>query len=150
MIKILLLTLSFILFQSCNYSSPKTQPAEPSTPPSNSAGTGNNSETGSGANNPAEKPDDVFISFATITKDVVSTCVKCHKVDRPGKPQLTTIANYIKEMATVLDEVNANEMPPAGMAPLTACQKALLQKWYDLGAPETSNVNVKSLPECLI
>ncbi len=56
------------------------------------------------------------------------------------------------EMSLVLSEVSGGDMPPAqsGFSQLTTCQKAVLQKWFDLGSPDESGIAVNTLPECAV
>lgn len=123
-------------FQSCNYKNTKTEavPTESTNPQGTST------------------PEETFITFKQISSDAVASCIKCHKVEKTDKPKLTLREDFIKNMNKVLEEVTGNEMPPAddGYSPLTDCQKAQLQQWYDLGSPEESNIPVSSLPACLV
>lgn len=115
---------------------PPTPPVAPPTPPV--------------VVTPTPPVTEEMIDFQYI-KLQTKVCLDCHS---PGKkkPDLSTQENLIQFGDDVLSEVLDDSMPPKkkGYASFTPCQKAALQKWYDLGAPEVSNTPVKSLPECMI
>ena len=80
----------------------------------------------------------------SLIKTNFAVCLNCHK------SMFKDIQTTQKKLAGMVTEVNAGDMPPpkSGLPPLNSCQKALLQKWFDLGAPETSTTTLESLPEC--
>jgi hypothetical protein len=109
-------------------------------------------------NPPTEEPPvvvtppvtEAMINFAFIqTKTAV--CLNCHSAGKKN-PELTSKQHYIDHTDEILSEVLSESMPPKkkGFAPFTACEKAALQKWYDLGAPDESSISVNSLVECAI
>jgi uncharacterized membrane protein len=124
--KNILFAILFSALQSCTYNVDKTVEA-----PQNAALTA-----------PETK-----ITFDFIKTDTTAVCLKCHS--GRVEPELSTKESLIANMSEVLGAVMSNEMPPPKkFASLTACQKAALQKWFDLGAPDESEVTLSSLPEC--
>jgi len=89
------------------------------------------------------------ISYDLIKRYSLSTCTTCHSAGQKS-PNLSTLADLQKNQSKVLHETDTDSMPPKkkGYAALTTCQKALLKKWADLGAPETSNSTVADVAEC--
>jgi len=116
------------LFQGCNYSQPKDSA-------SLSGGQGSFSS-------------DSLITFDLIKNGTLQNCQACHSGSQA--PDLSTFATTAQQIQRIIIRTNDNSMPPANMGytSLSACQKALLQKWMDLGTPETSTVNVGSVAEC--
>jgi nitrate reductase cytochrome c-type subunit len=123
---IILFSIGFL--QSCEYNQIKSVP-----------GSSNNVL----ATNPDTKLDFAFVSSQ------VKVCLDCHSAGKK-QPELSSRQALIDNAADVLSEVNSDSMPPTskGYVSFTACQKAALQKWFDLGSPDDSAVNVDSIPAC--
>ncbi len=123
---IILFSIGFL--QSCEYNTIKAAPGG-----SNSIFTAN---------------PDTKIDFAFVSSQV-KVCLDCHSAGKKS-PELSSRQALIDNAADVLSEVNSDSMPPTskGYASFTPCQKAALQKWYDMGAPDDSAVNVNTIPEC--
>lgn len=104
----------------------------------------NTTKGGAGSMNNATKiTTDTMITFELIQKSPLSSCVHCH--DSYSKKQA-----IVADMSSILSEVNTDEMPKPGngFPALTACQKEILKKWFDLGAPDESTFAVKDLSGC--
>jgi len=86
-----------------------------------------------------------FIDNALIRTSVLTSCSQCHS----GKTQPTLISDndFRSHISLIQSAVNSNAMPPN--KPLSDCQKDILNKWADLGTPDTSNIQVSSLPSCM-
>jgi cytochrome c553 len=102
---------------------------------------------------PAPVPPGVpqFVGDHVIQKVVLGVCLHCH--DAGGKqPQLNSIALIKSNIKNIVADVTADDMPSPrkGDKPLSACQKAILNKWVELQTPRTSTVSVASLPECAV
>lgn len=123
---VILFSIGFL--QSCEYNQIKSIP-----------GGGNNIL----ATNPDAKIDFAFVSSQ------VKVCLDCHSAGKK-QPELSSRQALIDNASDILSEVNSNSMPPTskGYSSFTDCQKAALQKWYDLGAPDESTTNVNSLTAC--
>ncbi len=117
---------SVLLLQSCNYNDTKS---------------GSTDE----ANKITAATPETTISYELIRTNTTAVCLNCHSGTR--KPDLMTKEDLIFNSADILAEIFADDMP-LDNPPLTACQKATLQKWFDLGAPDQSDVTIKTLPEC--
>lgn len=79
------------------------------------------------------------VSFATVMSEVIAPkCLECHSSagGNRGGVNLETYA-AVKAEVTAIRATIANDSMPLNRAPLTANQKALLNKWIDAGAPET-------------
>ena len=89
-----------------------------------------------------------LISFETMTSFSMRTCMNCHSGKNP--PDLSTLGGLKSNIAKVQEDIQISKMPPAsgGYLPLTQCQKDVLQKWVDLGMPQTSSHTVGELPSC--
>ncbi len=74
--------------------------------------------------------------------------MKCHVSKQ--EPYLNSVIDWRENQDDVLSEIESKSMPPSeeGFAPLTNCEVALLKKWFDLGAPENSDVAFTSVEEC--
>lgn len=101
----------------------------------------------SGNNILATNPD-TKIDFAFVSSQV-KVCLDCHSAGKK-QPELSSRQSLIDNASDILSEVNSNSMPPTskGYAAFTDCQKAALQKWFDMGAPDESTTNVNSIPAC--
>ncbi len=104
---------------------------------------------------PVEPPpinEDELISFATLQKTALVSCKDCHsKTSNPTKkPLLTTAEHYKARISDVVNEINNETMPPTeeGYLLLTKCEKAMLTKWIELGAPEISEFKITDLEAC--
>ncbi|MBC7456749.1 MAG: hypothetical protein H7235_00620 [Bdellovibrionaceae bacterium] len=125
---IILFSLGFL--QSCEYNKIKTLPG--------------------GDNNNLAVSSDAKINFSFVSAQV-KVCLDCHSSGKK-QPELSSRQALIDNASDILSEVNSDSMPPTskGYATFTACQKASLQKWFDLGAPAESTVNVNTIPECAV
>lgn len=89
-----------------------------------------------------------LIDSKLIQTQVLNSCVSCHS------GRTAPLVNSIDSIRAVKDRISTsvrnNSMPPqsAGYAPLSDCRKAILQAWLDAGAPDTSSIQVSSLPAC--
>ena len=97
------------------------------------------------ANTITSAPEAV-ISYSLVKTDSTAVCLKCHNSGGQA-PDLSTQKGMIENMGAVLSEVGSDDMPLSA-PPLTKCQKAILQKWYDLGSPDESTTTLKTIPEC--
>lgn len=88
---------------------------------------------------PTPAPSKVFITSALILNPVLASCARCHS-------SMATVSGIKKRISSIWSDVNSGSMPPAG--PLSACNKAILKKWIDLGQPDQSQVAVTDLPAC--
>jgi hypothetical protein len=88
------------------------------------------------------------IETATVQTLSLAVCMNCHNGQQ--LPDLSTGEAIKAHLPQVLTMVNSDQMPPpsSGFAPLTACQKAILNSWAQAGTPDDSTVLVSSLPEC--
>ena len=86
-----------------------------------------------------------FIDTTLVKTSVLTSCSQCHS----GKTQPTLISDsdLRSHISLIQSEINSNAMPPNN--PLSDCQKDILNKWADLGTPDTSNIQVSSLPSCM-
>lgn len=125
---IILFSIGFL--QSCEYKKIKTMPG--------------------GDNNLLAVSPDAKIDFSFVSAQV-KVCLDCHSSGKK-QPELSSRQALIDNASDILSEVNSDSMPPTskGYAAFTACQKASLQKWFDLGAPDESTVNVNTIPECAV
>ena len=89
---------------------------------------------------------DAVISYSLVKTEAAAVCLKCH-ISSGQAPDLSTKQALIDNMGMVLSEIAADDMPLSA-PPLTKCQKAVLQKWYDLGSPDESTTTLKTIPEC--
>lgn len=89
--------------------------------------------------------EDSVLNLDLIQGQVLNSCVKCHS---PAKkePTLVTIEEIKENLMDIQEEVNGNHMPPK--KPLTDCQKALLNKWIELGTPESTDIKAGQLAAC--
>jgi hypothetical protein len=104
---------------------------------------------------PVENPtpvDEETITFALLQKTAFISCAECHsKTKNPQKkPLLTNLEQYQARLNDVQSEVNADDMPETdeGATLLTACEKAMMNKWIDLGAPSETGFKISDLQEC--
>lgn len=117
-----------ISLQSCNYNVTKsTGDADP-------------------ANKITAIEPSALITYELVKSNVTAVCLECH-VPGGASPQLMSKQDLTTHMSSILSEVSSNRMPMDRPA-LSDCQKATLKKWYDLGAPDSSEVAVNTLPEC--
>jgi uncharacterized membrane protein len=90
-----------------------------------------------------------LISASFVQTNVLSTCTDCHK---PGQhnPTLASFSDIKTNMTAIRNKVLDNSMPKAsgGYAPLTDCQKAILDRWVSLGAPENTEEQIGTLSAC--
>ncbi|MBK7891094.1 MAG: hypothetical protein IPJ84_09695 [Bdellovibrionales bacterium] len=123
------LTLAALIFSSCNYREDKL---------------------GADAlNGKAGEPGlTALIDSKLIQTQVLNSCVSCHS------GRTAPLVNSIDAIRAVKDRISTsvrnNSMPPqsAGYSPLSDCRKAILQAWLDAGTPDSSSVQVSSLPAC--
>lgn len=118
------------LLQGCEYNQIKSMPG--------------------GGNSLLAVSPDAKIDFAFVSSQV-KVCLDCHSAGK-RQPELSSRQSLIDNASDILSEVNSDSMPPQskGYAAFTSCQKAALQKWFDLGAPDDSVVNVNTIAECAV
>jgi hypothetical protein len=126
--------LTLVMAEAC-----KHDPVEPITQPTTTSGT----TTG----NPI--PSDSVCFNTQILPFFISTCGSsgCHSATNPQKGfNLTTYTGIMQGIVPnkpaegkIMKEIIDGEMPPAG--PLTATQKALLEKWISEGATQRNCIN---------
>ncbi|KYG70704.1 hypothetical protein AZI85_01875 [Bdellovibrio bacteriovorus] len=83
------------------------------------------------------------VDFAIVMSEVIAPkCLECHSSagGNRGGVNLETYANVKAEIAAIQSTVANNSMP-LNRQPLSARQKALLNKWIEAGAPETVTEN---------
>lgn len=150
---LMVMVASSFLFSGCDFkkSDPMTLLEMVNPPPQ---GLGNGGDT-SGEETPQEPilaPEEQLITFAHLQKTSLVSCKDCHsKTSNPNKkPLLITIDHYKARLDAVISEISTGSMPPVddGYLPLTDCEKAMLEKWIELGTPETTNVKVYDLAVC--
>lgn len=88
------------------------------------------------------------IGLEDLKKSALVTCLKCHS--RQQAPDLNTLTDWRENQEAVLSEIESGYMPPRdeGFSQLSSCEVALIKKWFDLGAPENSDVPFVSIDEC--
>jgi len=89
--------------------------------------------------------ENAILNVDLIQGQVLSSCVKCHAPFKK-EPTLVTIEEIRQNITDIQDDVNGNHMPPK--KPLTDCQKALLNKWIELGTPDSSDIKAGQIPAC--
>ena len=94
---------------------------------------------------PVVIPEDAVLNLDLIQGQVLNSCVKCHAPFKK-EPTLVTIEEIRQNITDIQDDVNGNHMPPK--KPLTDCQKALLNKWIELGTPDSSDIKAGQIPAC--
>jgi uncharacterized membrane protein len=92
--------------------------------------------------------DTTVIDFALIKSYSLSSCMGCHSGSQ--SPDISTFTGASSAVVRILARVDVDTMPPTngGYQMLNTCQKALLHKWSDIGATETSAITIASIPEC--
>lgn len=97
-------------------------------------------------------PEDA-ITFDHLLKSAFVSCAGCHTTTKKPirKPILLTIEDYRQNIGKVQATVMADEMPQtdSGDQLLTPCEKAMMNKWIELGTPEKTEFSKSNLPECL-
>lgn len=116
-----------------------------------SGSSGADGESSGGLQNPPTPPQGVeqTVTTDTVRARSLAVCLNCHN-GVTQSPDLRT-AQAVKNNSSLIQFwVNNNQMPPAnsGFPLLTACQKDILNRWVQLGLPDTSTVKVSSLPNC--
>ena len=89
---------------------------------------------------------DSVISYNLVANYSLQSCARCHSGSQ--SPTLNSITLLKTHIDDVLAEVEGGDMPPAGNAPVTACQQAILKKWVELNMPEESTSKVFDLAAC--
>lgn len=91
---------------------------------------------------------DQVIGWELMRSTVLKTCLDCHSGRQT--PILSSYTSMVAALGKVWGEVQTRSMPPqsSGLLPLSVCKTAVLKKWIDLAAPETSKITVASVPEC--
>jgi len=117
--------------------------------PSSSSGTSPSPDNSnnSGSTNTGQGTTAATIGLKTLQQTAIKTCADCHST---RSPKLITLDNWRKNERVVLSEINGKAMPPthSGYKVLNACEIALIKRWFDLGAPEESDVRVDSISAC--
>lgn len=89
-----------------------------------------------------------LVGYDLLDKTALNSCRDCHS----GRvsPNLSDLGRVAQNLPKILEEVEHDEMPRTelGYRPLTACEKSLLKRWSELGAPVQSNEKVSSVAEC--
>ena len=107
---------------------------------------------GSDDNNATDTPPPnmpQFVTTDTVRTRSLAVCLNCHN-GSVQSPDLRT-AQAVKANANDIQfQVNNNRMPPSdsGFPLLSACQKEILNKWIQLGRPDSSTIPVSSLTNC--
>lgn len=88
------------------------------------------------------------LGLKDLQQSAISTCIKCHS--QKQDPFLNTVVDWRENQEDVLSEIESGDMPPAdeGFKSLSKCEIALIKKWFDLGAPENSDVAFTSVEGC--
>lgn len=123
---------SAIFLLSCNYNIIKNPQA---------LGGSNNSQT-------LPPNESANLGWDLIKNSALTTCMSCHVGHT--SPELGSLGSVQQNLNKILTEVHSNSMPPAknGYAPLSDCNKAILEVWIQQGAPPTSSTKVGDLPAC--
>ena len=123
--------LTVFVLTSCNYSQKKSGGAAPLT------------------ENKTQLSANQKITFNLVKSISLKTCFDCHGGDKQS-PDLSQAAVVQGRKDDIWHEVDSGSMPPAkkGYAALKGCEKELLRKWVDLGAPENSDVAVSEVQDC--
>lgn len=126
--KRLLISALLVGFTGCNYTQQKDL-----------------SSLASGQNQLSEN---TLIDFQLIKSYSLSGCLNCHSGSQT--PDISSAVGARTSIVRILARVDVDTMPPTsgGYQMLNACQKALLHKWSDLGAPDSSTTTVAAIPEC--
>lgn len=127
--RITISSLALTLIVGCNYRIDKTGDADQ-------------------ANSAGQIDPGVPIDWRLIQSKVLSSCMGCHS--GRTSPYLGDYTSVSAHLTTIWSEVSTGSMPPpsSGLGPLSACPTAVLRRWIDLGAPQTSSVTVGELAEC--
>jgi hypothetical protein len=124
-----------LLCMSCNYNLNGSSTGRSSTVPASEA--------------PLTPQSEETVETKTVQRRSLAICLDCHNGEQ--EPNLSTAASIKENLNRIQFQVNNDFMPPAseGYAPLTACQKELLNRWTEMGAPDSSNIRVSSLITCI-
>ena len=92
-------------------------------------------------------PEEV-VSWSLIREKVLVRCLDCH--NHRTSPDLVRAVQVRENLPKILLAVKRGSMPPVRQSsvPLNLCQKAILSKWAELSAPDSSEVRVADLIEC--
>jgi len=110
----------------------------------------------SGTSTPSPTPNPPQGSEATVNTETVrarslAVCLNCHNgTQLPQASDLRT-PEAVKANASVIQfQVNTDRMPKPGFGfpPLDACQKEILNKWIELGLPDSTTFKVNMLTNC--
>lgn len=106
---------------ACNYNNSKQSPAAPNAPQSLES----------------------LITADLVMSFSLHSCKNCHT-------EFADASGIRAKLNDVLSEVESDFMPKPdkGDRLLTACQKSALRKWANLGAPDTTTIQLKDLSEC--
>ncbi|MGE5086876.1 MAG: hypothetical protein ACM3MG_11290 [Bacillota bacterium] len=89
------------------------------------------------------------VTFDLLKTTSLKTCLQCH-IHKDGSIPLNTpdLAYNIRD--SIMTEVSTGEMPPRdkGYPSLTACEKKLLQVWFDAQTNNLAAPRVKEVSEC--
>lgn len=88
------------------------------------------------------------IDAALVKNYALSTCFDCHSGRK--QPTLNSLDAIRSNIDSISTEVTLDSMPPQrdGYLPLSDCQKAVLERWIELGMPDQSTVTMDELPAC--
>ena len=126
MVKISIILTALLWVSSCSYSHQSQQPIDTNT----------------------SLQIDNKVTFDTIKSYSMRSCQNCHSGTQ--SPALITYSDIKNNLDQIIEEISTDSMPPTdeGYQLLDTCQKALLQKWIEIGSPESSDVLVATIPEC--
>lgn len=94
-------------------------------------------------NNDSFKTNPV-VSFELVKTTTLSSCTQCHSGN--NEPTIVTDSDIKEHILLIQNEINNDSMPPSN--PLTDCQKAIINKWIELGLPDKTDLKTASLSAC--
>lgn len=126
MLKIIFFLSAVLGMSSCQYSHQSNQPFDANT----------------------SLQTNTMVTFDTVKSYSLRSCQNCHSGTQ--SPALITYSDVKNNLDQIVEEISTDSMPPTdeGYQLLGTCQKAILQKWIELGAPENSDVLIATIPEC--
>ncbi len=100
---------------------------------------------------PAAVPSDP--TFDQVNAIVQRSCTPCHKGGGEGESDggdsrliiaeddvsLETCAEIVSQRSSILEQAEANLMPPGAWPRLTSQEKLIIRRWIDNGAPAPCN-----------
>jgi hypothetical protein len=100
---------------------------------------------------PSGPPQQAFgenskIESRLVQDSVLSSCGRCHGFE--ASTRRTSLSWIVRNIDSIMREVESNRMPLGEPGPLNACQKEILRQWLNQGMPEQSSQNVLDLVPC--